>query len=56
MNGKSDNKAPATYAVTGAGMEVYRELVWGFLEPVCREALAMEFQERRGLFHGEGEL
>jgi GxxExxY protein len=56
MNGKSDNKDPRTYAIIGAAMEVHRELGCGFLEAVYREALAVEFQERRVPFDREVEL
>src|SRR4029450_13459861 len=39
-------KDQQSHAIIGAGMEVHRELGFGFLEAVYQCALAIEFQER----------
>jgi GxxExxY protein len=39
-------KDPQTYAITGAAMEVHREMGGGFLEAVYHEALKIEFTQR----------
>src|SRR5262245_19912122 len=38
--------AEETYAIRGAVFEVYREMGWGFLEPVYQECLQNEFKRR----------
>jgi GxxExxY protein len=46
-------KDPETFAITGAAMEVHRELGFGFLEAAYQCALALEFQERNIPFKAE---
>jgi hypothetical protein len=41
---------PRTFAIIGAAYEVHRVLGAGFLELFYKEALAIEFTERRGTF------
>lgn len=44
---------PRSYAIIGAAMEVHRVLGCGFLEPVYRKALAVEFTKRKILYRRE---
>jgi GxxExxY protein len=47
---------PQTYQIIGAAMEVHRVLGRGFLEPVYRQALRIEFVARSIPFSAESEL
>ena len=47
---------PQTYEVIGAAMAVHRALGCGFLEAVCRHALAIEFAYRNIAFREEVRL
>ena len=47
---------PQTYAIIGAAMAVHRELGCGFLEPVYREAFAIELRAREMPFEREVRL
>ena len=44
------------YAIVGAGMAVYNELGWGFLEAVYQEALEIELRSRNIPFESQKEL
>jgi len=41
-----DERDPRTYAIIGAGMEVYNEMGSGYNEPIYHESLEVEFQRR----------
>jgi len=49
----SDNRDPETYQIIGAAMAVHRELGCGFLEPVYKAALPIEFHRRGIAFAAE---
>jgi len=53
MNADSKERDPETFAIIGAAMEVHRERHRGFLEPIYRDALAVEFASRQIPFERE---
>jgi len=53
---RPDFDDPRTYEIIGAGMAVHRALGCGFLEPVNREAFAIELEYRRIPFVREARL
>ena len=56
MRTKTNFDDPQTYMIIGAAMAVHRELGYGFLEAVSREAFAVELEERQIPFVREARL
>lgn len=48
----NEEKDPQTHAIMGAAMEAHRTMGQGFLEPVCQEALVLDYLKATGLRRG----
>ena len=53
LNMTPSNQDPRTFAIIGAAYEVHRVLGTGYLELIYKDALAIEFSERKIPFEGE---
>ena len=51
-----DDRDPQTFAIIGAAFEVHRHLGHGYIEPVYRHAISIEFGARAVPFVPEPEL